>query len=66
MRDIARMAKDKDDAGMEVLLRRAEAHAHQHPGSRASHALMLARRYIESRGSSPKMLLEHLTIALKE
>lgn len=66
MKDIARMAKDKDDAGMELLLREAEAFVRTHPKSRASASLLLARRYIESRGSSPKMLLEHLAISERE
>lgn len=66
MKDIARMAKDKDNAGMEQLLRTAELSVHARPGSRASKALITARRYIESNGSSPKMLLENLAISERE
>lgn len=66
MKDIARMAKDKDNAGMEQLLRTAESSLHARHGSRASKALITARRYIESNGSSPKMLLEHLAISERE
>jgi DNA polymerase III delta prime subunit len=66
LKDIARMAKDGDEAGMERMLRAAERHVHENPGSRAAEALMLVRRYIETRGSSPKMLLEHLVIAERE
>lgn len=66
MKDIARMAKDKDNAGMEQLLRTSEAALHLHQTSRASKALITARRYIESQGSSPKMLLEHLAISERE
>lgn len=66
MKEIARMTKDKDNAGMEELLRTAEASLRLNPQSRASKALITARRYIETQGSSPKMLLEHLAIAERE
>ncbi len=66
LKEITRMAKDKDEAGMERLLRDAERHAHEKQNSRTANAVLLVRRYIESRGSSPKMLLEHLAIAERE
>jgi hypothetical protein len=67
LRDIARATKDKDEAGMERMLTSLELCGKPTAQSvRTSRALMLARRYIEARGASPKMLLEHALITQKE
>lgn len=68
LKDITKITKDKNDTAMEVRLRRTEALLHtvlQHNAPLAE-ALIVARRYIESRGSSPKMLLEHLALTEHE
>ncbi len=68
LRAILKITKDKDDAAMEVRLGLAEVFVHsdvKNSGS-LSKALLLARSYIEARGSSPKMLLEHLALTQHE
>lgn len=68
LKNITKMAKDKNNVAMEVRLRAAEEllHTTLKHSAPAAHALMLARSFIETRGSSPKMLLEHLALAEHE
>lgn len=67
LKHIAVLTKNKNDAGMENMLKESEVRIHKGKVStEAGRALILARRYIESRGSSPKILLEHLKIAEAE
>lgn len=64
---IAVLTKNKNNAGMEMILRESETRIHGTADStKASRALMLARRFIEARGASSKILLEHLAIAEAE
>lgn len=67
MHAIAKMTKDKDESAMEAVLTESENHIHEARTSRAeARALLIARRYIEARGASAKMLLEHLAISTEE
>lgn len=74
LKNIIKIAKDKNDAAMEVRLGAIEALLHDALGTDdtkehnapLAHALLLARSYIESRGSSPKMLLEHVALTRHE
>jgi hypothetical protein len=67
LRDIAKATKDKDEGGMETILTSLEQSGKPSAQSmRTSHALMLARRYIEARGASPKILLEHALLSDRE
>lgn len=68
LRAILKITKDKNDAAMEVRLRATEALVHKdiQKASPVARALVLARSYIEARGSSPKMLLEHIALSHHE
>lgn len=67
LKEIAVLIKDKNNAGMEAMLVHAEFRMHTtHKASPASRALLLVRKYIESRGASSKMLLEHVAISEAE
>jgi DNA polymerase III delta prime subunit len=75
LRAITKITKEKDDAKMEAMLTTAELrlqnvltlYKREHTVNRgALDAVILARRFIESRGASSKMLLEHLAIAEAE
>jgi DNA polymerase-3 subunit delta' len=67
LRAIAQVTKEKDNAGMEDMLQSLEQYAHCEIEKRSSHnALLTARQYIETRGASPKMLLEHALLEAHE
>lgn len=67
LKDVLKMTKDKDETGMEALLTESENRVHEARASGTeARALLTARRYIEARGASAKMLLEHLVIAERE
>ena len=66
LKSIAKITKDKDDMAMEVMLTAVERTLHTTQEPTLANALILARSYIETRGSSPKMLLEHLTLTEHE
>lgn len=77
LKNITKITKDKNDVAMEVRLGAVEALLHGTDGkdtthntkehdTALAHALLLARSYIESRGSSPKMLLEHVALTHHE
>ncbi|MFM2374102.1 MAG: hypothetical protein RLZZ234_97 [Candidatus Parcubacteria bacterium] len=67
LREITRATKDKDERVMERILISLEHRAAERVEQKGTpHALLTARRYIEARGASPKMLLEHALLEQRE
>jgi DNA polymerase III delta prime subunit len=67
---IAKLAKEKDTAGMRALIRGIERAVAEHLREKNNAAyvpdVLLASSYSETRGASHKMLLEHLALSIPQ
>jgi hypothetical protein len=64
MTQIAQMTKEKNTQWIEMLLRNTEAYAHTKKDKTLMEAVVFVRERLPIRGSSAKMLLEHLVLLL--
>ena len=64
LKEIAARVKEKDTVWIGALLTSLEAKLYAEKKTAALLTLLFVRNYIHRRGASPKMLLEHLVLAL--